>query len=75
MFSFFPAQLYEDKPKGFNRPEITLKGIISGTQSQWYKLNRDNKNNLALWRKVADQVSKKLLLGIQADLPSYCNPV
>jgi hypothetical protein len=72
MFSFFPCLPYEEGRRGFARPRIRIKGVITDNLPRGMKLN--HKETLldvkALWNEVAEQVEEQgLLLGIYTDIP------
>jgi hypothetical protein len=72
MFSFFPCCPYNNKLKGFARPRIEIKNVITNNLLQGKKLNPQNniKDVKKLWDEVVKQVKKhKLMLGIYTQLP------
>jgi hypothetical protein len=78
MYSFFPCIQYYDNSKGFARPVIEIKGIITDNLSQGKRLNILNNIGQAkmLWDNVAKQVTRKgLALGIFTNLPAKRNNI
>jgi hypothetical protein len=76
MYSFFPCQPYEVKPRGFARPRIRLPEIAD-------KKNRGIKLTYlgsldemkSLWGRVVEQVirdKQHLVLGVHAKMPERC---
>lgn len=73
MFSFFPCQPYDEKGRGFTRPEVQIPGFITRHLTQGKKMARDL--SLAelgeLWHQVIRQVEEQgLSLGTYAELPA-----
>ncbi len=71
MFSFFPCCPYNNKSKGFARPTIEIKNVITNNLLRGKKLNsQKNINDVKkLWDEVIKQVKKqKLMLGIYTQL-------
>jgi len=72
MYSFFPCQPYEAESKGFARPKISLRGVITDNLNQGKKLTeqQDLDEMKLLWDKVAEQVEKHgLAFGVYAQMP------
>jgi|Deesub1362B_J571_1020462.scaffolds.fasta_scaffold02121_4 hypothetical protein len=72
MFSFFPCLPCDDNPKGFARPIIKIKNIITNDLRQGRKITvmKNIDEVTILWNNVVKQVTKKgLKLGIFAQLP------
>lgn len=72
MFSFFPCQPYEQGEKGFARPHISIRGVITDNLSQGKRLNpqKSLQDVNALWNEVAKQVEEQgLMLGVSTDIP------
>jgi hypothetical protein len=82
MYSFFPCQPYAEKPKGFARPKIDLRDVITDNLPMGVNL-WPKRTHLAglddmklLWDKVVEQVigdEQHLALGVYAEMPKRCN--
>jgi hypothetical protein len=71
MFSFFPCLPYEGE-KGFARPRIRIRGVITDNLSQGKKLNpQESLHDVkTLWDEVAKQVEEQgLRLGVFTGIP------
>ncbi len=72
MFSFFPCLPYNSSEAGFERPRITIPGIITDRQAMGFKINPQTSldQTQALWAEVAKQVTDQgLMLGVWTAMP------
>ncbi len=72
MFSFFPCLPYNDRTRGFARPEIKITNVITNNLPRGTKLNPQNSINdvKKLWDEVIKQVrEQKLMIGVYTPLP------
>ena len=72
MYSFFSCQPYEAKSKGFARPKISLRRVITDNLNQGKKLTEQPSLDemKLLWGSVAGQVKEQgLALGVYAEMP------
>jgi hypothetical protein len=77
MYCCFPCLPYEDGKRGFLRPRISIRGIITDNLYQGKKLNPQASlhNVKALWDEVVGQIEEQgLSLGIFTDMPRRHNP-
>jgi hypothetical protein len=72
MFSFFPCLRAEPGLRGFERPIIRIRDLITDKLKMGFRLNEqtDISRVKELWDSVVEQVeSKTLCLGIHTDMP------
>lgn len=72
MFSFFPCLPYESGKRGFARPRIHIRGVVTDNLPQGMKLNpQESLHNVkSLWEEVVEQVGEQgLMLGVFTDMP------
>ncbi len=77
MYSFFPCQQYAQSPFGFERPIVSLPGVVNPQKTQGYKLTPLNRciDVSGVWQAVVDQVlNQGCRLGVKAELPPVISP-